>query len=743
MKKYHIRGVISTMQKFLWGLSCLLLFTNAMKIVSQRTPVALKKFKQLVYGLEPKLEGFQPELLTEEEAVSESIEIFRPVFSYLTSLYPDPIDEAEILITAYIESFKTMPPKELIEPVMEDALRRGERVFYFKLNIFLQRSQDLLLKTDANENIGLMREILDAFEMNINARKEEVQAIFPDHDDVDQALLSSIKGALLSRTVLEKGIKNVRSDLSRLFSYDERQDIFESISKLCGHYYGYNYLIRMMEEARKNKGNNAEILIRIYALASSLLMVESFDYKLPFEIYRKFNRIAFKSEKEKSFVRWRLANYNLKKRMEFSPPEYQFTAEYLPVHELILYQIMFNLEKFIDLDAIADLTGKEDDFFPDWVDFRNKNFHATVMESTPSAIVLKIFNNRMDKVVPDAIRSNAKYRMFENLSQDDIIRILAPTVEQVEQTKNEQSFFDFKVETDVKKKKKKRKQTRVQMETSKEDHEQASSSADINLKESLPSGETRIFVDTPESKDLAHEMVEDMKDKEEEMDQKEEMNGEEESKQVDEEVLIKEEVEELMRLQNMEIQIFKKLKKQSLDLARARRSKVNVVVERQATQKKPRMVAFLHTDDLRLINDQANELYLRNTVQDAGRNNVTMGNGKFRWIFNPEIVIDFDGYQFLCQVFNVVDGQACLTYDLFLKTFSKLNPIKANVIEKRSKALNRTVFQFDHAFECEHAIYVPPIGGAHREHLSSRFNHQQIRKFLMHGGCHPYFFERL
>lgn len=749
-------------------LSTVVVFCNAMQTPA-RSSLQTREFKSQVLKIGPQLQTFKPELMSEPEALSKSLAIFQPAFASLASQFPDPIKEAEALILAYVEALKTLPPDELFQPVREEAMRRQEKVFLCKLSIFLGKQRDILQALNDNENIGQMRQIVGEFGNDVEARKADVDMLFPEYEDVDQALLSGIKGVLLSRTTLENGIKSLRPRIPELFKLEsERKDIFESASKLYGYFYAYNHIIRMMEQARQSKVNNKEILAQIYHFASSQLMVETLHRNFPVEIFRKFSQIKFKSEKERSYVKWRLANYNMKRQLELCPPGYKFVAEYLIMHELIMTQVMQSLEKFIEPEAIAS-TQSSKQLFPIWTEFHDKFFATTLLESTTSSTALKIFTNRMDRIVPETIKKNQKYRLFANLSQDDVAKILAPTVEQLEVTKKEPAFVDFLVEKGAKKKKRRAQlpakvfnATRnAPVEKIAEAFEVPSAlneikdSPDGTLAKNTLNKDSSVqdtpVEDSPAKDSLVKEssakgsLAKDTKESSEET----KTSSEDQEPQVipdetkDEDYYIQEEVDQLMKEQAAEIQRYKTLKKQSLDLAKSQHSKVKVVNDSKASPKTIRMVAFLHTEDFRLINQQANELYLQNMVEDAARVNINGGSGRFKWVFDPSIVIDFDSYKFLCQLFSVVEGKTSLTYDNFLSTFSKLNPNKGANLTKRSKALNRTVFQFDHAFEADGVIYVPPIGGAHREHLSSRFNHIQIRKFLMHGGFHPYFFLKL
>jgi DNA polymerase III delta subunit len=165
-------------------------------------------------------------------------------------------------------------------------------------------------------------------------------------------------------------------------------------------------------------------------------------------------------------------------------------------------------------------------------------------------------------------------------------------------------------------------------------------------------------------------------------------------------------------------------------------------MESKIKKEKPRIVASFRIEDFQFLNSKANQLFVDNqeaesalTILNSRKKGVTL-----RWIFNPSVKIDLDAYQFLCELFGLSEGTNYLTFKNFIRTFQMLNPTKSRLSKKE---LSRSVFQFEHAFETEDEVFVPPIGGCHREHLSSGFNHIQIRQFMTHGGAHPYFFELL
>jgi hypothetical protein len=175
-------------------------------------------------------------------------------------------------------------------------------------------------------------------------------------------------------------------------------------------------------------------------------------------------------------------------------------------------------------------------------------------------------------------------------------------------------------------------------------------------------------------------------------------------------------------------------------------SKTKVVAEAKLPSAQPRVIASFTTEDWRGIHEEANHVFVENQMDASARlANSKSRNLQFQWVFNPTITIKADTYKFLCQLFGLARGNNTLTYGNFINAFMALNPSKRSLVEKAvyQKKSRRTVFQFENAIEINGIVYVPPIGGIHREHESSRFNHERIRDFMMHAGAHPYFFSVL
>ncbi len=145
-------------------------------------------------------------------------------------------------------------------------------------------------------------------------------------------------------------------------------------------------------------------------------------------------------------------------------------------------------------------------------------------------------------------------------------------------------------------------------------------------------------------------------------------------------------------------------------------------------------IVFLSTEDICALIPEASTVSDRNVYLDTPNLALSDSKIKLQWIFDESIIIGQDEYLFLCQVFNLIRGSNYLSFDKFLKTVQRLTKASTKL------DVSKTVFRFNHAFLIDGQVCLPPINGVHREHESSGFNHIQVKKFLMHGGAHPYFF---
>jgi hypothetical protein len=336
--------------------------------------------------------------------------------------------------------------------------------------------------------------------------------------------------------------------------------------------------------------------------------------------------------------------------------------------------------------------------------------------------------------------------MFATLSMGDMARMTAASVPPQEEP--DEAFVTFRVEKRSKKQKQKQKKKakkstsstsssaklstteKIDANSTEKQTEEASAESSNAEKEALPEELEEGALD-PEV-DLNVESVSNWGEKQEES-AGSAMGPEEAGAEA-----LREEIEEALRQQQEEIAYYRRLKKERLDFAKLQKSHVQSTNDDPPSIGKPRKVAFLRTEDFRMISEEANDVFLRNTVLEAARAKYGSAD-RFQWVFDRSVVIDAHAYKSLCQVFGLAQGKAFLTFENFFDAISQINRTA-----KDKKMLASTVFKFNHVIEtAKGEVLVPPIGEVHREHLSSRFNHEQVRKFLMHGGCHPYFFTAL
>lgn len=190
-----------------------------------------------------------------------------------------------------------------------------------------------------------------------------------------------------------------------------------------------------------------------------------------------------------------------------------------------------------------------------------------------------------------------------------------------------------------------------------------------------------------------------------------------------------------------EFKAMKSMKKYQFDALRDASRSLGIAESPKQLSIQKISVVFFSTDDFLALHPEAAHVYQLNMYSELANEALTTPKIKLQWVFSKDVVIGQDTFIFLCQVFHLVEGRSKLTFDDFLKAVDDLT--KPTIGKHAGKKSNRTVFRFNHAFVINGEICLPPIGGVHREHASSRFNYKQVKKFLMHGGAHPYFFQVL
>lgn len=709
---------------------------------------ASKRFKGMVMRLTPALTELTEQHMPESVLQEKSIKVFEPSFAYLVNFFPNPFEETRLLIDTYFDITLNLPPSNLLDPIIGEARKRNDREFLHQLAQYQAHLQAKIDKSNDTESIGLMREFLDEFERVPDSRHMEIQSIFLEYSSLDGCLLDCIKQILLTRRILVDGINFLRPHLPRLFACPKkRRLIFEGTLRMYGILYSYDYLVRMLDQARRTKGDPSKVLLQGHNVIASILRSVGLDSTLPNEIQRRFRTILFTSGKEREYVKWRLAHYNREVRERQWPFEFRFAADLVPLHGLVLMQVLTGIKRFIPAELCTDKAGEPPAVY---TDFMKSFFRSTVAEDTSAEIVTKLFENRVDTLVGKAIQREEKYAMFATLSMGDMARMTAASVVPLQEEPDE-AFVTFQLE----KRSKKQKQKQKKKAKAKKSSPSASSSSKISNPEKkiivneaekqiektsakFSKAEKEAVPEEPEEVALAPD-VEVAVERESNWEEKQEESvgsASGMSEEAEEEAL-REEVEEALRQQQEEIVYYKRLKKEKLDFAKLEKSRVQPTKDDPLIGK-PRKVAFLRTEDFRMISEEANQLFLRNTVSEAARAKYGSAD-RFQWVFDRTVVIDADAYKFLCQVFGLAQGKALLTFENFHDAVCQINRTG-----KDKRMLTSAVFKFDHVIEtADGEVLVPPIGEVHSEHLSSRFNHRQVRKFLMHGGCHPYFFTAL
>lgn len=736
------------------GMIFLILPILILALLANATNNALNDFKLMVCKRAVAMFEMRERHMAKNILEEKSIETFEPLFAYLVNFYPHHVawQETEFLIDQFFEFTLYLPPSRLLDPITKEARKRNDQVFINQLAQYQAELQAKIDKSNENENIGPMREFLDEFERDPDSRQMEIQNLFLEYKSLDGCLLDGIKQILLASKILVGGINIFRSHTLRLFSCPEKKNhAFVSGLNCYSMLYTYNYLVRMLDQARRSQGSASNALLQahnvITYLLGSTLQKQRLDHTLPNEIRRKFRTIAFKSPKEKEYVQWRLAYYNREVREKQLPVEYRFMAELMPLHVLVLTQVLMGIKRFIPVELCNDKEAEPPSVYTEFI---QSFFETKVSEATSSKIVTRLFENRVDRLVVRAIENEKKYAMFASLTLEEISRMTASSVVPFQEECDE-TFVTFRVEKQAKKHKKqiKKKKTKAKRLTQ---PLPPSSTATLSIAVKQPVEPMTAEVARKASKAEKEREEVDLEEPEKEVldsevylavDRELVREGKQEeavSSSMSEEdcnfreETVREEIEEAMRQQKEEIAYYRRLKKEKLDFAKLEKSRIQPIKDDPSIGK-PKKVAFLRTEDFRMISEEADQVFLGNTVSEAARAKYGSAD-RFQWVFDRSVVIDAHAYKFLCQVFGLAQGKAFLTFENFFDAISQINRTG-----KDRKMLASTVFKFNHVIETATGeVLVPPIGEVHKEHLSSRFNHEQVRKFLMHGGCHPYFF---
>lgn len=567
----------------------------------------------------------------------------------------------------------------------------------------------------------------------------EIDQIFPRHVSYEDALRDTSKSILLTIGAVEEQT-NFDIDLlhGSLKHPQERLHFFEKLIEIHLNRYICNKMLRMIGEGIIK--NNRKAVAELYSFVCVVCMSSKFD-EFPRKIITEIRKLPCSRLRE--FIEWKIsAKIDQIRGTQCSTlmPEHSFAQKNMFTR--LLSRIWMTLCPFLTED---ELRSSPDSFIEHMMDFKKAVFPKPPSSDLMPQQARNLIMKEIKKRVPVLFETNPVFRDFSDLNDAQMEVLLKANLDRDIQEVNFVDFggakiFDLNVNRKAGKgakylRKRRLRKAKMGKSTKKETKQKMEK---MNEKSQNP---TNTVDENPDDVDaiLEKDYGNDSKEAKEESEERSDLNpGNSSSEWEDDFEKVQEECRLIEEEQSRTIAQYRLLEKLKVDHAKLRRQKIHFQSESQISIEKPRVVAFFHTDDLRLIIPRANQVFIENQLNDISSLILNTGKPvKLNWIFNPAVEIDRHDYHFLCQLFGLSRGSNHLTFSNFLDTFRVLNPSKSKLTKKE---LSRSVFQFEHAFETDDQVFVPPIGGGHREHLSSAFNHDKIRNFMMSGGAHPYFF---
>jgi hypothetical protein len=607
--------------------------------------------------------------------------------------------------------------------------------------------------TYTKQEIEGMLNIISDFESYEGKLDEMINTMFPSFDNFDEALNYAIKNCLL----YHRAVKNIGNEAwnipANLFSDPLNREITLKAVNTAPPFVAFsNGLLRLLAEAKMNKNIKSLTLAHKLLMSAEVNGAEPMD--LPIRPDHEFKKVAYGlTSRQRAFLLVRLAQFKctVKSSHIGFPMSWKIAH---PLSYMFSYQMMLALEPFVDYGLLADEFNEYSDLR---VDFMKEVCLKEIKSNVSNHLFKKMITTTMEAKVKSAFK-NPKYQRLSALDAETMTFLLTSTSKPTENAVN--TIIDFEsAEVDVaapkakprKKRKGKKGAKKVQEDMVQTQEDTLRIIEDSNIENGelaiealvLSNGKAEaIFVQSVDDNGANADHLED-----EEKSKKMEVS--EEIALNTEEIKIQKEIDELLQKHRQTLQRYKKLKMLEVDHSKLFDSRFKVVSESAFSQQRSCVVASFSTDDWRMIHSEANEVFIRNQLDGSAnyinRRSRTM---QFQWVFNRKITIDLDTFKFLCQLFNLSAGNNLLTFDNFLRAFAMINPSKRHQIgdsffSKGKKKKVRFVFQSEHAIQANGVTYVPPIGGAHCEHASSRFNHKRIHDFLMYSGAHPYFFLKI
>lgn len=607
--------------------------------------------------------------------------------------------------------------------------------------------------TYTKQEIEGMLNIISDFESYDGKLDEMINTMFPNFDNFDEALNYAIKNCLL----YHRAVKNIGNEAwnipANLFSDPLNREITLKAMNTAPPFVAFsNGLLRLLAEAKMTKNIKSLTLAHKLLMSAEVNGAEPMD--LPIRPDQEFKKVAYGlTSRQRAFLLVRLAQFKctVKSSHIGFPMSWKIAH---PLSYMFSYQMMLALEPFVDYGLLAD---EFNEYLDLRIDFMKDVCFKEIKSTVSNQLFKKMITTTLEAKVKSAFK-NPKYQKLSALDAETMAFLLMSTSKPTENTAN--SVIDFESpDVDVaapkakprKKRKGKKAAKQVQEDLVQTQEDTLRIIEDANIEKGEHAVEA-LVLDNEKAEDILVQSVaanSSKADHFEDGEKSEKMEVSEEIALNTEEIKIQEEIDELLLEHQQTLERYKKLKKLKVDHSKLLDTRFKVVSELAAPQQRSCLVASFSTEDWRMIHSEANEVFIQNQLDgSANYANLRSKTMNFQWVFNRKITIDLETYRFLCQLFNLSSGRNLLTFDNFLRAFAMINPSKGRLISdaflsKGKKKKVRFVFQSEHAIQANGVTYVPPIGGAHCEHASSRFNHKRIHDFVMYSGAHPYFFLKM
>lgn len=610
------------------------------------------------------------------------------------------------------------------------------------------------LEDHSKDEIKKMMTLIEEFVDYEGQHDTAIDTMFPTFYDPETALQYCIKSLILYHCLTQNILADSKKVNPKIFSNPKTRELaMASIALGPVNYAANNCLLRLLARGKLQKDHNSFLIA--YDFIKRDFRVGGKCLNVPATVQAKFSQVSGRiTERQNAYLKVRLTQIIASKNYEDpTQPKMWHLSHSLSI--LFSSQLMFGLEAIVDG---KEFLGKSSSIVDLIESFQADIKLGTLKESSTNTIFFKYITVTLDNIVMKAMEK-PKYQPLEPLDTSVITKILQAG--RYPDNTNEEKYFDFEVlQSDLQNeesltsqnhhvsKKKPKSKPKIAKTKSRAPKKNKYVSPTISSTD-VEGSETNETSSSEKASDHESDNANDNVEAQQPAHQKDlstspsPVSSDTSSASTNSTQTVEDEIQELLKEHEETLERYKVMNKLKIDHSKWHGKELKIIEESKIPLKRYRTVAFFSTDDWRMIHEEANKVFVQNQVDEtANLLNSKSHAYTFKWVFNPSVEIKADTFKFLCQLFNLTEGTNNLTFNDFLKAFVALNPGKAKIIDEslNKKKTRRTVFQFDHAVECNGNLYIPPIGGVHREHLSSRFNYIQIRKFFMHAGAHPYFF---